>query len=80
LEIKPHWVRDLRRSLEVRSLNFFQRLLRVSAGALQAISNCFAGLDAARPACLSAGCEPLPGFLDCFYLSFLFGEQREDGP
>jgi hypothetical protein len=80
LEIKPHWVRHLRRSLEVRSLNFSQRLLRVSAAVLQAISNCFAGLDAAQRAWLSAGCEPLPDFLNCFYLSFVFGEQREGEP
>jgi hypothetical protein len=80
LEIKPHWVRHLRRSLEVRSLNFSQRLLRVSAAVLQAISNCFAGLDAAQHAWLSAGCEPLPDFLNCFYLSFVFGEQREGEP
>ena|ERR1700757_857425 len=64
----------------VRSLNFSQRLLRVSAAVLQAISNCFAGLDAAQRAWLSAGCEPLSDFLNCFYLSFVFGEQREGEP
>ncbi|MBR0715053.1 hypothetical protein [Bradyrhizobium liaoningense] len=73
-EIKPRWVRHLRRSLGVRSLNFSHGVLHVLA-TLRAISRRQSHIARVRRASANAS---LQHFLDCFCSDFSLSRKTED--